>query len=188
GGDELFFGYGWVREALRLSRLKIHARAADSAWDRVRARTMRSVLDRPALLNVAANRRLPGWWRVPVERAFDFGRLDLGHPDEWVFYQLDYHWKPAEAYCPQVFSADVNRRLSPRGPYRLMQGLGRSTDHPEADICELLFDSWLVSNCLDLGDRVSMANGVEGRVPLLDATLVETVVGFCKAGRTEDSQ
>ena len=95
GGDELFFGYGWVREALRLSRMKIHARQADSAWDRARARVMRRVLDRPAILNVAANRRLPEWWRLSVERAFDYGRLDLDHPDEWVFYQLDYHWKPA---------------------------------------------------------------------------------------------
>jgi asparagine synthase (glutamine-hydrolysing) len=188
GGDELFFGYGWVREALRLSRLKIRARQADSAWDRARARVMRGILDRPAILNVAANRRLPGWWRVPVERAFDYGRLDLDHPDEWVFYQLDYYWKSASMFSRQVLSNDVNRRLSPRSAYRLMQGLSHRTAHPQVAICQLLFDSWLVSNCLDLGDRVSMANGVEARVPLLDAKLIETVVGFWKAGRTEDSQ
>ena len=82
----------------------------------------------------------------------------------------------------------MNRRLSPRGAYRLMQGLSDRTADPQVAICQLLFDSWLVSNCLDLGDRVSMANGVEARVPLLDATLIETVVGFWKAGRTEDSQ
>ena len=188
GGDELFFGYGWVREALRLSRLKIQARQADSAWDRARASVMRRILDRPAILNLVANRRLPEWWRLPVERAFDYGRLDLDHPDEWIFYQLDYHWKPAGEFSPQVFSDDVNRRLSPRGAYRLMQGLSGRMEDPQVAICQLLFDSWLVSNCLDLGDRVSMANGVEARVPLLDATLVETVVGYWKAGRTEDSQ
>jgi asparagine synthase (glutamine-hydrolysing) len=188
GGDELFFGYGWVREALRLSRLKIGALQADSAWDRARARIMRRILDRPAVLNVLANRRLPEGWRFGVERAFDLGRLDLDHPDEWVFYQLDYHWKPSSAFAPQVFSDAVNRRLPPRGAYHLMQGMGDRTAYPQVAICELLFDSWLVSNCLDLGDRVSMANGVEARVPLLDATLIETVVGFWKAGRADDAQ
>ena len=89
GGDELFFGYGWVREALRLSRIKIHARQKGSAWDRARARILRGILDRPAMLNAAANRRLPEWWRRRVERTCDYGRLDLDHPDEWVFYQLD---------------------------------------------------------------------------------------------------
>ena len=149
GGDELFFGYDWVREALRLSRLKIRALQADSAWDRARARVMRRILDRPAILNVAANRRLPGWWRLRVERAFDYGRLDLDHPDEWVFYGLDYHWRSSCRFAPQVFSDDVNRRVSPRGAYRLMQGLCGRTAHPQVAICQLLFDSWLVSNCLD---------------------------------------
>jgi asparagine synthase (glutamine-hydrolysing) len=188
GGDELFFGYDWVREALRLSRIKIHARQADSAWARTRAKIMGEILDRPAILNVAANRRLPDWWRSRVDRFFDYGKIDLEHPDDWVFYQLDYHWKPACHFCPQIFSDDVNRRLPPRSAYRLMQGLNGHTTEPQVAICKLLFDSWLVSNCLALGDRVSMASSVEARIPLLDATLIETVVGLWKAGRTEDSQ
>ncbi|OLC41051.1 MAG: asparagine synthase (glutamine-hydrolyzing) [Acidobacteria bacterium 13_1_40CM_65_14] len=188
GGDELFFGYDWVREALRLSRIKIHAGQTDSAWSRARASLMRRVIDHPGLLNIAANRRLPEWWRVRVDRFFDYGKIDLEHPDDWVFYQLDYHWKPACRFSEQIFSDDVNRQLPPGSAYRLMHGLTGHMSDPQIGICKLLFDSWLVSNCLALGDRVSMASSVEARIPLLDATLIETVVGFWRAGRTDDSQ
>jgi asparagine synthase (glutamine-hydrolysing) len=49
-------------------------------------------------------------------------------------------------------------------------------------LSDLLNRTWLASNCLALADRVSMANSVELRVPLLDAKLVELVVGLRKGG------
>jgi asparagine synthase (glutamine-hydrolysing) len=42
----------------------------------------------------------------------------------------------------------------------------------------MLFDTWLVSNCLSLGDRVSMGVGVETRMPFLDARLIELVMAL----------
>jgi asparagine synthase (glutamine-hydrolysing) len=187
GGDELFFGYGWVREALRLSRLKRTLQASASGWTRTRAGILRALLERTPILDIVANRRLPEGWRRFVDHAFDAGRIDLDHPDEWVFYQLDYHWRPAAVFTEAVFADGFKRRLSPRGVYRLMRGM--NADHPNLEIAisKLLFDSWLVSNCLDLGDRLSMASSVETRVPLLDTALVETVLGFWKAGRAEDA-
>jgi asparagine synthase (glutamine-hydrolysing) len=59
---------------------------------------------------------------------------------------------------------------------------------PEIAITSMLFDSWLVSNCLDLGDRVSMASSVETRVPLLEAGVIDTAIGLWRAGRQEDAQ
>jgi asparagine synthase (glutamine-hydrolysing) len=187
GGDELFFGYSWVREALRLSRLKRSLQASASGVTRTRARILRTVLERSRTLDIVANRRFPEQWRRFVDRAFDSGRLDLDHPDEWVFYQLDYHWKPAAVFTDAVFARGFKSRLTPRGVYGLMGGM--NGDHPnlEVAISNLLFESWLVSNCLDLGDRLSMASAVETRVPLLDAAFVETVLGFWKAGRADDA-
>ncbi len=43
-------------------------------------------------------------------------------------------------------------------------------------IMELHFKTWLTSNSVSLGDRVSMAVGVETRLPLLDYRLIEKVV------------
>ena len=183
GGDELFFGYGWVREALRLSRLK--QAAARGPGGRLAAAAMRRVTE-GRLMHVVANRRLPAWWRASVDRFLDPGKLDLAHPDEWVFYQLDYHWKPAERFSAQLYADAFQRRRTARGAYGFMRGLGAAAE-PQVAIAALLFDSWLVSNCLALGDRVSMASSVETRIPLLDTGLVEAVVGLWRGGRTEDS-
>ena len=182
GGDELFFGYGWVREALRLSRMKLDPNQHDSPqWT---TDLLQAVVERPLLLHVIANRRFPAWWQAAVHRAFDKGRLDLAHADEWVFYQLDYHWTPAARFTREVFSKRFSA-LPERNAHRLMCGLNAHRGDPQLGICKLLFDSWLISNCLALGDRVSMANSVETRMPLLDAALVEAVVGYLKAGRSD---
>lgn len=45
---------------------------------------------------------------------------------------------------------------------------------------KLLHSKWLVSNCLTLSDRLSMANSVESRAPLLDYPLVELATGARK--------
>ena len=134
------------------------------------------------------NHRLPRAWIAGVDRALDFGRLDLDHPDDWVFYQLDYHFARADSFVGAVYGDAFRRRVPPRASYRLMHGLKGFTGVPQIAITRLLFDSWLTSNCLALGDRVSMASSVEARVPMLDANLIETVVGFWKSGRTEDSE
>jgi asparagine synthase (glutamine-hydrolysing) len=185
GGDELFFGYPWVREALRLSRLKLALREGAGAGRRSLARAKRAVVAGPAV-NVVANRRFPAGWRDRVHRFLDAGKLDLEHPGEWVFQQLDYHWAPAERFTRALYPRAFRARLSPRAAYAPLRGLGAGVE-PAVAVARLLFDTWLVCNCLDLGDRVSMASSVEARIPLLDARLVETVIGLWKGGRGGDA-
>jgi asparagine synthase (glutamine-hydrolysing) len=184
GGDELFFGYGWVRRAVQLSRTKLDARRTGSDAFAARARLLARILKTP-IYAALVNHRLPLAWRQLADRVFDAGRLDLEHPDEWVFYQLDYHWEPAVRFTADALAPAFASRVTPRGAYRLMAGL---TDAVPAEIgvAGLLFDSWLVSNCLDLGDRVSMASSVEARMPLVEAGLIDTAVGLWRAG-TEDA-
>ena len=50
-----------------------------------------------------------------------------------------------------------------------------------AAIIRMLFDTWLTSNCLTLGDRVSMGAGVETRLPFLDPNLIELMMGLRSA-------
>jgi asparagine synthase (glutamine-hydrolysing) len=47
-----------------------------------------------------------------------------------------------------------------------------------AAVIRLLFEMWLTSNCLSLGDRVSMGVGVETRMPFLDARLISLVMAL----------
>ncbi len=147
---------------------------------------MRAFLRSP-LFPLLINHRWPMAWRQWIDQKADAGRLDLEHPGEWVFYQLDYHWDPAVAFTAQVFTPSFAARLTPRGPFRLMAGLSDAAP-PELGVTGLLFDSWLVSNCLDLGDRVSMASSVETRVPLLEAGMIDTAVGLWRAGHAGEAQ
>ena len=188
GGDELFFGYGWTRDALRLSKWKLALEGRGGGPGRLHARLSRALLGSPTLLRALVNHRLPRAWIAGVDRFLDAGRLDLDHPDDWVFYQLDYNFAPADSFVSAVYADAFRHRVPPRASYRLMRGLRGFTGDPQIAIAGLLFDSWLTSNCLALGDRVSMASSVEVRVPMLDANLIETVVGFWKSGRTEDSE
>ena len=187
GGDELFFGYGWMRRAVQLSRLKLDALRAQSALVNARARIMRALMRHSPLLALLTNHRLPVGWRDFFDRQFDAGRLDLDRPGEWIFYQLDYHWDPAESFAARVYSPAFAASLTPRAPYRLMDGLSDAAV-PEIALTSKLFDSWLVSNCLDLGDRVSMASSVETRVPLLEAGVIDAAIGLWRAGRRDDAQ
>lgn len=51
----------------------------------------------------------------------------------------------------------------------------------ETSITRIICDTYLRSNGLHIGDRLSMAWGVEGRAPLVDYRLAEVVVGLRKA-------
>jgi asparagine synthase (glutamine-hydrolysing) len=70
--------------------------------------------------------------------------------------------------------------LGPSNPFTPAEIGARSRDEIPAAVIRLLFDSWLVSNCLSLGDRVSMGVGVESRLPFLDVRLIESVMNMRK--------
>ena len=70
-------------------------------------------------------------------------------------------------------------KLSPQNQY-IPTSLDKSLrkDDIPIEIMNLLFKTWLTSNCLSLSDRVSMSVGVETRLPLLDVKFVEKVIGW----------
>lgn len=120
GGDELFWGYPWVRQA------------------------------------VAEN---------PTPRK------------QMVFYELSPDFLLAEETLPRIYSDSVS--IPPRFSYTPFYVEDDFSDVPNK-VCELIFDTWLVSNCIAQVDRLSMAFSVEARLPLLDYKLVETVLGLRK--------
>ncbi|WYL93320.1 MAG: asparagine synthase-related protein [Gloeotrichia echinulata IR180] len=86
-----------------------------------------------------------------------------------------YAWYHRQHLYTKVFL----EQLPERNPYQPFVVSTESTDIPN-QICQLVFDTWLVSNCLSLGDRTSMASAVEARIPLLDYKLIELVMGLRK--------
>ena len=179
GGDELFFGYSWIRESIRLTRLKQSLQAAARGKVEGWRKWVGAICANPWVPRLIQNRRLPAAWKRLVEPCFDLAKMDLAHPHEAVFYQLDYHWNPAVAWTRQCYSDEFKERLMDRSAQRNFLLREMPAGLP-IYVMRMLFDTWLASNCLALGDRVSMASGVETRLPLLDSKLIETVTGLVR--------
>lgn len=162
GADELFGGY-----------------------DCFRGDKMRRIFDRPALrqLRPAVYRRLYGWH---------------GFPEGTVEMMLENQGRSAEIkrrfggiYPPwydmwSTLDLDRARLLAPDGrrvrPYDepsdgLLDLLPEHVEalHPFDAVLAFELESRLSSWILPIGDRASMANGVEARVPFLDHEVVEFV-------------
>lgn len=175
GGDELFWGYGWVREAAARAHLKAAslARGRGAFGDYWRA-------ELPPSRTVRDVRR---WFKkfCGLRPASAKLRDDLRSPvHELPFYNLNNEFRAADAMAPQLYSRAYAEGLPERHAAHLFTAAGLWDDIDTA-VTRLICDTYLVENGLAQGDRLSMASSVELRLPLLDYRLVETVIGLRKA-------
>ncbi|MEJ0005151.1 MAG: asparagine synthase (glutamine-hydrolyzing) [Steroidobacteraceae bacterium] len=173
GGDELFWGYQWVRSALHATR----RRAALTAG----LRGFRDYLRfSPPPLSVTMGFRwaLSGAGILSEWRQFQADRSAL--PGRVVFYDSEHHFARSRRTLPTALYTS-----------RFWQSLGQpdlaadfipqgSTSTPETTLIRLICESYLMENGIAQGDRLSMAASVESRLPLVDYRLVETVIGLHK--------
>lgn len=160
GADEVFGGYDLFKEA---QIRRFWARAPQSRW-------------RPRLLT----RLYPYLRHSPVgggawsQSFFGQGLEDVAHP----FYAHMQRWTTTRRLW-NFFSQETRAALADVDPQRELRGLlppgfenwsGLSRDQ-YVEVQTLLFGYLLSSQ----GDRVAMANSVEGRVPFLDHRLIEFV-------------
>jgi asparagine synthase (glutamine-hydrolysing) len=171
GGDELFWGYGWVNQAAVANHM-LQQRPSLAAIVRWAAHPG----VRGFLWRVAHCGRLPEavrhWAGVAHDLAGTEGpkgqlRFYMGSPDFRDTFGLKRMVMGPALADLDAYNAFVPTAIGPR----------EHDGVPEA-IIRLLFDTWLVSNCLTLGDRVSMAVGVETRMPFLDVRLIELVMAL----------
>lgn len=143
GGDELFWGYSWIRDLV----------ADDEPRRRLRG--------------------VPQWLQEIIG----------GWPEKHrrlVLSRLHKDLKRAGTMSRELLSSASGSCPFPEVSEEWVQcGNEESIALP---LSQLLNQTWLVSNCLALADRVSMAHSVEMRLPLLDAKLIELVVGLRKNG------
>lgn len=169
GGDEIFWGYSWVTGTARTNQMLAKHPAVSS---------LAALLNKPdfirLLKKLAHSHRVPararGWFKVILDLAEirrPKGQLHFMHaaPDFSDLFSIK-----------STFYGNAMRDLASENPFRPTEIGPRSLEKIPAAIIRLLFDTWLVSNCLSLGDRVSMGTGVETRLPFLDAPLIELVM------------
>jgi asparagine synthase (glutamine-hydrolysing) len=143
GGDEFFWGYQWVRDAVNRNE----AYLASKGWRYWLAR----MTGRPT------------------------GNLD--------FFGVHAALRDGDMWSRQIMTASAREQVLP-GLWLSMNSLDPELPVHLA-VTTLLNRTWLQSNCLALVDRMSMANSVEVRLPLLDVDLVNKVTGMRNAGLTD---
>lgn len=100
--------------------------------------------------------------------------------DQLSFYDTVAIFTEAEQWRRQAYTPAAAGALQPRNaflPFIVPQPWATAP----LQLTSGIFDTWLVGNCIALGDRLSMASSVELRLPLLDYRLVEVVYGLRRA-------
>ena len=146
GGDEFFWGYQWVREAVKRNESYLAAK---------------------------------GWryWRARM----------LGRPTgERDFFGVHAALRDGDTWSRQLMTREARASIAP-GLWLAKNALDQELPIHLA-VTALLNRTWLRSNCLALVDRMSMANSVEVRLPLLDVDLVNKVTGMRNSGLADWAQ
>lgn len=175
GGDELFWGYSWVRQAARLSRLKAEGKLDDpeQRWERIR----------DLLPYGKSNGTMRTWALRTLGHYYGYRRVnpDAGTPtDRPVFYNLAGEFQMGKWAMSRLLTPEFRAQFNGRDP-------GEVYDIPMpwpdigAMITSLICGTYLVENGMVQGDRLSMVNSVEVRLPLSDYRLAELAVGLRKA-------
>nr|WP_086426149.1 asparagine synthase (glutamine-hydrolyzing) [Nitrospira cf. moscoviensis SBR1015] len=169
GGDELFWGYPWVTETVTTNQL-----LKESAFLNAILPLTGSPIMQRFFKKVTRHPRVPSWGQRWASLLYGVGTVPRPVPqlhfyEGWPYFKETFQIKHA-VYGPAM------RVVGESNPFRPTEIGPRTVEQLPAAIIRTLFDTWLVSNCLSLGDRVGMSVGVETRLPFLDVGLIELVM------------
>ena len=176
GGDELFWGYDWVRSAARESARK----------NLLLQRTALTAL--PAYLQLYRPR---GFSRLHVgEWMHDLAGLRTGlkkwrrdrdtPADQLVFYDLISDYRDSARELRSLYQPAFREAIN-GGSAANWFALPGGDQRMDVTLTRLICDTYLRENGVTQGDRLSMASSIELRLPLLDHLLIETVIGLRKS-------
>jgi asparagine synthase (glutamine-hydrolysing) len=154
GGDELFAGYERfipMQASLWYERLP--------AW--VRRGLIRPILTR---IPEVEQRDAPG---ARLRRVL--GDMDRGYRATYLRWITNFNRTTIDRLC----HPDLRRQLGDFDPYRVVNRYLDGADHPLNRLLRFETRAYLPDDLLMKVDRMSMAHGLEVRVPLIDYRLVE---------------
>lgn len=174
GGDELFWGYPWVRQAAFESLQK----------STVRSKGRAGILSymRPRLPDTWSIKSLEDWIISLAGFRCGYARFryhKTSPPDRMIFYDLVPDFQIACGSAKGLYTPSFIDCLNGITAFDLFTV---SQPWPPLGIylTRLICQTYLLENGITQGDRLSMASSVELRLPLLDYRLVETVIGLRK--------
>lgn len=158
GGDELFWGYQWVKDA---------AQATDGRFDAAPVEARASV-------GAIFRRLFGGGAAAPA-------RVNRARP---VFHELAPDFRIALESAAGYYTPGFVQALGSASAFDLFTIAG-PWPFPDILITRLICDTYLLENGVAQGDRLSMANSIELRLPFLDHKLVELVIGLRKTRQAD---
>jgi asparagine synthase (glutamine-hydrolysing) len=175
GGDELFWGYNWVRDAARQSTRKDLLRtqgvlASLSSYLKLDLPRSLSRLDLGEWAHKWGGLR-PGWQSWQRDRHAPASQL--------VFYDVVADFRASTKGSRSLYAASFLEQLNGSSATSLFT-FDRAQTNLEVTLTRLICDTYLRENGVTQGDRLSMASSIELRLPLLDHRLIETVIGLRK--------
>lgn len=177
GGDEVFWGYNWVTQTVSTNQMLAQRPSLRTVlgW----AGTLHA---QRRLAQVAGHPRVPATVRRWAELLRNLGNA-RSPASQLHFYMAESNFPTAFDFKKRVYG-EAMQNLPSDNPFRPTDIGPRVEGEIPAAIIRLLFDTWMVSNAVALGDRVSMGVGVEARLPFLDAPLIERIMAL--RARTPD--
>lgn len=163
GGDELFWGYHWSHETVFQSTRKMNA-VKRGMW-----RSFTNYTTAYSGEKLKLKDAFKEWMRDYTSPADQMVCMDI------LPFFLDGRNKSKTHYAKKFLEAltaddDAGRVFRKTQPW----------DHIPASITELIMQTYLRENGISQGDRLSMSNSIELRLPLVDYRLIETVIGLRK--------
>lgn len=156
GGDELFWGYQWVKDAVVKTEDMLKSSKPPTG------NLLRSFL-RKLLGNKTEPRSQPGTYRP-------------------VFHEMAPDFHMALSGVRNYYTNDFICALKDSSAFDLFT-FQQPWKYSDILITRLISDTYLLENGIAQGDRLSMANSVELRLPFVDYKLVELVIGLRKANQ-----
>lgn len=177
GGDELFWGYSWVRRAARASMLK------DALWQKNGGFWSTALAYmRPEMPDNLNLRALYAWSKDIFGFRSGYRNWQMHYAnniDQMNFYNLSPYFYTALTEVKKIYTVHFLNQLNENQVTRLFT-FPKPWPQIDIRITRLIIESYLQENGITQGDRLSMASSIELRLPLLDYKLVETVIGLRK--------
>lgn len=179
-GDELFWGYPWMRQAVAESNQK----AAFARWGQFGWLGYLSSEGPGHMGPRTIGRWVRNGFGIKLDRT-RWERHARGPENQLVFYDLTPGFQQAVSAAQHIYGPallDSRNGHSPSDTFTMPAPWSRT----DVILTQLICQTYLRENGIAQGDRLAMASSVELRLPLVDHRLVETVIGLRKANPDHD--
>lgn len=177
GADELFWGYPWVVEAIKLTeRYRDHGNLSNFLYHYVN------------MIPRGLGKRAWLKWLLSlgdVYKAFKVFQVHKSGPsNRYIFYDKTPDFQYASQNIDAYLTNEFKKNISLNSPYSIF--LNHTSNNYGLSFTKMICESYLLENGITQGDRLSMASSIELRLPFVDYKLVELVIGLRKNLKTKD--